>query len=141
MNLELESYTLSAIITDDDIKVEAFAVLEPKHFSYVDDHSKLFDFLKNRPKDTYQMMAKELMEQGLHNAYNTVLNNPILGVFDPKNIIELQREYLKDQYKLAKKNFDGDRAHEYWKRLQDTVAVDASSMYSEETIRSEISDA
>ena len=141
MNLELESYTLSAIITDPEIADTALVALEPKHFSDIDGHKQLFAFLKNRPGETLEMYSGDLRTHGLHDVYITILNNPILGIFDPKNIIELQREYLKDQYKIAKKNFDGDRAHKYWKRLQDTVSVDSSSLYSEETIRAEISDA
>ena len=139
MNFELEAYTLSEIIINPEIAKIAFEKLEPKHFSQTDSHRELFTFIKNHAGVDPAVYVCQLGD--LNQAYLTVQNNPYLGTYSERNIIELQREYLKDQYKIAKKNFDGDRAFKYYKRLQDTVVVDENALYTEETIRAEIQDA
>lgn len=141
MNLELESYTLSAIISDGEIAEEAYAKLEPKHFSIIDKHRDLYAFLKNNKNRTYEVFAKDMIERGLHDAYLTILNNPLLGVYKPSNITALMREYLTDQYNIAKKNMDGERAYKFWRRLQALVDISPVSLYTDDEITAEIRDA
>ena len=142
MNLELEQYTLNAIIVDRDIREVAIKKLRINHFNH--DHRKLFGILQNifiddmdTPPETY---LGKLKENDLLNLYIEVGNNPILGVFSDRNIAELEREYLSDQYKNNLNSGNPDQAFEYFKKLKNYETV-TDSVYPKEFILKEIREA